>query len=119
MVCPAAGHDLPKLTLGRIQRAEFNGSEPIEKSCWRGHRLKGVIADPFMGGGTPIYEANRRGFHVVGTDINPMAYWVVRQASARDARREAPARAVGLRPRGDRAGSSGARTPPLFLQNCF
>ena len=62
--------------------AEFNGGEPIRDSYWRGHRLKGVIADPFMGGGTPIYEANRLGFHVVGTDINPMAYWVVRQALA-------------------------------------
>ena len=62
--------------------AEFNGSEPLDKSYWRGHRLKGVIADPFMGGGTPIYEANRLGFHVVGTDINPMAFWVVHQALA-------------------------------------
>jgi adenine-specific DNA methylase len=62
--------------------AEFNGSEPLEKSFWRSHQLTGVIADPFMGGGTPIYEANRLGFHVVGTDINPMAYWVVRQALA-------------------------------------
>jgi hypothetical protein len=62
--------------------AEFNGREPLETSYWRGHRLKGVIADPFMGGGTPIYEANRLGFHVVGTDINSMAYWVVRQALA-------------------------------------
>jgi adenine-specific DNA methylase len=32
-----------------------------------------------MGGGTPLLEANRLGCHVVGTDINPMAYWVVRQ----------------------------------------
>src|SRR3990172_9259281 len=58
--------------------SEYNGGEPLEKSFWRSHRLRGVIADPFMGGGTPIYEANRLGFHVVGTDINPMAYWVVR-----------------------------------------
>jgi adenine-specific DNA methylase len=62
--------------------AEFNGREPLEQGYWRAHKLKGVIADPFMGGGTPIYEANRLGFHVVGTDINPMAYWVVRQALA-------------------------------------
>jgi hypothetical protein len=62
--------------------AEYNGDEPLEKSFWRSHHLRGVIADPFMGGGTPIYEANRLGFHVVGTDINPMAYWVVRQALA-------------------------------------
>lgn len=62
--------------------AEFNDSEPLRDGYWRSHRLKGVIADPFMGGGTPIYEANRLGFHVIGTDINPMAYWVVRQALA-------------------------------------
>ncbi|MBI2942334.1 MAG: hypothetical protein HYY04_18040 [Chloroflexi bacterium] len=44
------------------------------------HHLRGVIADPSMGGGTPLIEANRLGFHVVGTDINPMAYWIVRQS---------------------------------------
>ena len=60
--------------------AEYNGTEPLESSYWRQHKLKGVIADPFMGGGTPIFEANRLGFRVLGTDANPMAYWVVRQA---------------------------------------
>lgn len=62
--------------------AEFNGAEPLKTSYWRSHNLRGVIADPFMGGGSPIYEANRLGFHVVGTDINPMAHWIVRQALA-------------------------------------
>ena len=62
--------------------SEFNGSEPISSSFWHAHRLRGVIADPFMGGGTPILEANRLGFSVIGTDINPMAYWVVRQSLA-------------------------------------
>jgi adenine-specific DNA methylase len=33
-----------------------------------------------MGGGTPVFEANRLGFGVVATDVNPMAYWVVRQS---------------------------------------
>ncbi|MFQ5639928.1 MAG: DUF1156 domain-containing protein [bacterium] len=37
------------------------------------------IADPFMGGGTPILEANRLGCNVTGLDINPMSYWVVKQ----------------------------------------
>lgn len=60
--------------------SEFNGPEALETSYWRAHALRGVIADPFMGGGTPIFEANRLGFDVVGTDINPMAYWVVRQS---------------------------------------
>lgn len=44
--------------------------------------MRGIIADPFMGGGTTIFEANRLGFSVVGTDINPMAYWIVRQSLA-------------------------------------
>ena len=60
--------------------AEYNGAEPLETSYWREHKLKGVIADPFMGGGTPIFEANRLGFSVLGADTNPMAYWIVRQA---------------------------------------
>ena len=63
--------------------AEYNSSEPLETSYWREHKLTGVIADPFMGGGTPIFEANRLGFSVLGADTNPMAYWVVRQALGR------------------------------------
>jgi adenine-specific DNA methylase len=62
--------------------SEFNSEDFLEKSYWRAHDLKGVVADPFMGGGTTIYEANRLGFSVVGTDINPMAFWIVRQSLA-------------------------------------
>ncbi len=63
--------------------AEYNNSEPLETSYWREHKMTGVIADPFMGGGTPIYEANRLGFSVLGADTNPMAFWIVRQALGR------------------------------------
>ena len=63
--------------------AEYNNSEPLETSYWRKHKMTGVIADPFMGGGTPIYEANRLGFSVLGADTNPMAFWIVRQALGR------------------------------------
>lgn len=59
--------------------AEFDG-RPLEKSFWESHKFRGVIADPFMGGGTPVFEANRLGFSVIATDINPMAYWIVRQS---------------------------------------
>ncbi|MCW3094770.1 MAG: adenine-specific methylase [Chthonomonadaceae bacterium] len=59
--------------------AEFNGTEAPGQAFYRSHGFQGVIADPFMGGGTPLIEANRLGFHVVGADINPMAYWIVRQ----------------------------------------
>ncbi len=60
--------------------AEFNGQERAEESFWHSHKLDGVIADPFMGGGTPVFEANRLGFGVVATDVNPMSYWIVRQS---------------------------------------
>lgn len=53
---------------------------PVRETFFQSHDLKGVrIADPFMGGGTPPLEANRIGCDVVGYDINPMAYWIVRQ----------------------------------------
>jgi hypothetical protein len=59
--------------------AEYNGAVPLRDSYYSAHRLQGVIADPFMGGGTPVVEANRLGFSVIGTDVNPMAYWIVHQ----------------------------------------
>lgn len=53
---------------------------PIEETFFRSHDLHGIrVADPFMGGGTPLLEANRVGCDVIGYDINPMAYWIVRQ----------------------------------------
>jgi adenine-specific DNA methylase len=70
----------PGTVFRNLLLAEFNGQEPLENSYWRAHHFSGVIADPFMGGGTPLFEANRLGFSVVGTDINPMACWIVRQS---------------------------------------
>ena len=53
---------------------------PLKESFYRGHNLHGLrIADPFMGGGTPLLEANRLGCDVIGHDINPMSYWIVKQ----------------------------------------
>jgi len=53
---------------------------PLRETFFQSHDLNGVrIADPFMGGGTPLLEANRIGCDVFGYDVNPMAYWVVRQ----------------------------------------
>lgn len=62
--------------------AEF-GDVPVREAFFRSNDFRGrVVADPFMGGGTPLLEANRVGCDVVGADINPMAYWVVRQELA-------------------------------------
>jgi adenine-specific DNA methylase len=59
--------------------AEFL-DEPLQETYYRSNNLKGLtVADPFMGGGTPLIEANRLGCDVVGFDINPMSYWIVKQ----------------------------------------
>src|SRR5262245_50376080 len=59
--------------------SEF-GDGALRDQFYQANEFKGVkIADPFMGGGTPLLEANRVGCDVIGFDINPMAYWIVRQ----------------------------------------
>lgn len=62
-----------------LMLAEFVGA-PLPEAYFEAHDLPGrVIADPFMGGGTPILEANRVGADVKGYDVNPMAAWVCRE----------------------------------------
>ncbi len=57
--------------------SEFS-DRPLREAFYSANDLKGItVADPFMGGGTPLIEANRVGCDVVGYDINPMAHWIV------------------------------------------
>ncbi len=59
--------------------AEF-GEKPLAESFFTKNDFPGrIVADPFMGGGTPLLEANRVGCDVQGFDINPMAAWIVRE----------------------------------------
>ncbi len=59
--------------------SEF-GDGPLKDSYFEANDFPGrVVADPFMGGGTPLVEANRVGCDVMGFDINPMAAWIVRE----------------------------------------
>ncbi len=59
--------------------SEF-GSKPLREIFYGSNNFPGLrIADPFMGGGTPLLEANRVGCDVIGFDINPMSYWIVKQ----------------------------------------
>ena len=59
--------------------SEF-GDRPVEHSYYETNSFEGkTVADPFMGGGTPLLEANRLGCNVAGTDINPMSAWIVRE----------------------------------------
>lgn len=59
--------------------SEF-GNQPLEQAYFSSNRVDGVIADPFAGGGTTVFEAARIGLGVIGCDINPMSYWTVKQA---------------------------------------
>jgi adenine-specific DNA methylase len=62
-----------------LMLAEF-GDRPLSHSFFAANDFPGrTIADPFMGGGTPLLEANRVGCDVLGFDINPMAAWIVRE----------------------------------------
>jgi adenine-specific DNA methylase len=56
------------------------GDRPLAELFFRANDFPGrTIADPFMGGGTPLIEANRVGCDVIGLDLNPMAAWIVRE----------------------------------------
>jgi len=59
--------------------SEF-GKGPVQDIFFQSNEFSDKrIADPFMGGGTPLIEANRVGCDVEGFDINPMAAWIVRE----------------------------------------
>lgn len=54
--------------------------KPLSETFYQSNCLQNIrVADPFMGGGTPLLEANRLGCDVIGFDINPMSYWIVKQ----------------------------------------
>ncbi|MCW2277660.1 DUF1156 domain-containing protein [Heliophilum fasciatum] len=62
--------------------SEF-GQGKLQDLYYQANQLPDIIvADPFMGGGTPILEANRLGCNVIGADINPMAHWIVEREIA-------------------------------------
>jgi putative DNA methylase len=62
--------------------SEFGDGE-LQDLFYESNCLNGItVADPFMGGGTPVIEANRLGCDVIGCDINPMACWIVERELA-------------------------------------
>jgi adenine-specific DNA methylase len=56
--------------------AEFAEGDVAQSIC-ESHELKGTCLDPFMGGGSPLFEAARLGLDVIGFDTNPVARWIV------------------------------------------
>jgi len=50
-------------------------------SFYRAHDFAGTtVLDPFMGGGTTLGEGRRLGCRVVGSDVNPVAWFLVRRS---------------------------------------
>ena len=74
--------------LGSVFRAITLGAltpsgTDILKEFYRPVRLNGrVVFDPFMGSGTTVGEAAKLGACAVGRDINPVAYFLARNAFA-------------------------------------
>jgi putative DNA methylase len=59
--------------------AEF-GKRALRDAYFESNDFPGrLIVDPFMGGGTPLIEANRVGCDVIGFDVNPMSAWIVNE----------------------------------------
>ena len=67
-------------TLFRALLLSELGERPLAEAFYEANDFPGLqVADPFMGGGTPLIEANRIGCDVQGFDINPMSTWIVRE----------------------------------------
>ncbi|MEW5988502.1 MAG: DNA methyltransferase [Chloroflexota bacterium] len=75
--------------LGSVFRAILLGtlldeSESVWPHFYRQHDFHSwIILDPFMGGGTTLGEAVKLGCRVVGSDVNPVAWYLVRSALQR------------------------------------
>ncbi|HKH44896.1 MAG TPA: hypothetical protein VKM72_09575 [Thermoanaerobaculia bacterium] len=55
--------------------------EDLIDAFYRSHEFSGItILDPFMGGGTTLGEGLRLGCNVVGSDLNPVAWFLVKRS---------------------------------------
>ena len=78
------------MLLAAAMKAPDDESEAA-KAVWdvyyANHQKRGAlrhlrVADPFMGGGTTIVEGSRLGMHMSGCDLNPVAWFVVKNEMA-------------------------------------
>lgn len=63
-------------TLFRALMLAELSEQSLTKAFFEHNDLNGVVLDPFMGGGTTLFEANRLGLSVIGYDTNPMSRWI-------------------------------------------
>lgn len=67
------------ILLGAMKPAGTDIMEEFYKDHTNDPDTKGmVVLDPFMGGGTTIVEALRLGCRVIGIDLNPVAWFIVK-----------------------------------------
>ena len=64
-----------------------HASKLVWENYYANHQKKGAfkhlkVADIFMGGGTTLVEGSRLGMQMVGNDLNPVAWFVVKQELA-------------------------------------
>jgi putative DNA methylase len=64
----------------KLFQTSYSGSVSSQSEYFQPGSLENlIIVDPFMGGGTTLVEANRLGAKVIGCDLNPVSYWIVRE----------------------------------------
>ena len=66
---------------------ESHAAKLVWDNYYANHHKKGAfknlkVADIFMGGGTTVVEGSRLGMQMVGNDLNPVAWFVVKQELA-------------------------------------
>ena len=73
------------ILLGALKPAWDADGEPVDlmEEFYRNHSddpdtAGKVVLDPFMGGGTTVVEALRLGCRVIGIDLNPVAWFIVK-----------------------------------------
>ena len=75
----------------RPRPRSWSGMRITETIRKREHFDSLKVADIFMGGGTTIVEGSRLGMQMYGTDLNPVAWFVVKAAMAQASEEEVEA----------------------------
>ena len=71
----------------RAPEDDSQAAKRVWESYYANHQAKGAlrhlrVADPFMGGGTTLVEGSRLGMQMWGGDLNPIAWFVVKNELA-------------------------------------
>ncbi len=71
----------------KVPEDESKAAKAVWEVYYANHQKRGTlrhlkVADPFMGGGTTIVEGSRLGMQMFGCDLNPVAWFVVKNEMA-------------------------------------